>query len=188
MRVVMLQVPERLLAERRRTGADTRDEMWDGVLRMVPLPSSDHQALGAELLLALAPLAKARGLRPFYETGVFGPDPARDYRVPDLLFARPEHVTPRGVEGGCEVVIELLSPGDETYDKLPFYAAVGVREVLVIDPATRRVDLFVLRGGRLHVALPLEDGGVRSEALGVTFTPAPGPKVRLVWDGGAAEV
>src|SRR5262245_9595612 len=102
MRVVMLEAPKELLAERRRMGADKRDEMWEGVLHMVPPASSDHQRLGTELLLALAPVAKQRGLQPFYETGVFRPGHVEsDYRVPDLLFARREQVTHRGVEGAC---------------------------------------------------------------------------------------
>lgn len=185
----MLDAPVALLEERRRTGANKRDEMWEGVLHMVPPPSSEHQAFGTDLLLVIAPLAKARGLRPLYETGVFRPGSSdRDYRVPDLVFARPEQVVARGVEGACELVIELVSPGDETYDKLPFYAEVGVREVLVIDPRARTVELFALRGGKLHAVMPLEGGGVRSDVLQVTFTAIPGPKLSLTWTGGASEV
>lgn len=185
----MLEVPEGLLEERRRTGAAKRDEMWEGVLHMVPPPSSEHQAFGTDLLLAVAPLAKARGLRPFYETGVFRPGSVeRDYRVPDLVFARPEQVVARGVEGACELVVELVSPGDETYEKLPFYAEVGVREVLVIDPAARAVELFALRGGKLHAVMPLDGGGVRSAVLEVTFTAVPGPRLRLTWCQGTTEI
>lgn len=185
----MLEVPQALLEERRRTGANKRDEMWEGVLHMVPPPSSGHQAFGTDLLLAVAPLAKTRGLRPFYETGVFRPGSSdRDYRVPDLVFARPEQVTPRGVEGACELVIELVSPGDETYDKLPFYAEVGVREVLVIDPVSRAVELFALRGGKLHVVMPGQEGAVRSAVLEVTFVAVPGPRLRLTWADGAIDI
>jgi hypothetical protein len=31
-------------------------------------------------------------------------------------------------------------------------------------------------------------GGVRCEALGITFTTGAGPRLRITWDGGAAEV
>ena len=34
-----------VLDDRRRRGADRWDEMWDGVLHMVPPPGSDHQTL-----------------------------------------------------------------------------------------------------------------------------------------------
>lgn len=43
-------------------------------------------------------------------------------------------------------MIEILTPGDETYDKLPFYAAHGVEEVLVVDPPERRLRVLVLAG------------------------------------------
>jgi hypothetical protein len=38
MRVVWLEAPGGLLEERRRLGLDIRDEMWDGVLHVVPPP------------------------------------------------------------------------------------------------------------------------------------------------------
>lgn len=43
--------------------------------------------------------------------------------------------------------MEIVSPGDETWDKLPFYAAHEVDEVLIVDPATHKVDWLALRDG-----------------------------------------
>src|SRR5438128_943754 len=122
MRAIMLEEPEHLLEDRRRRGADLFDEMWDGVLHMVPAPSSGHQGLGTRLVAILLDLAEARGFRVFYETRLYRRDaPADDYRIPDLMVVRPEHVSARGVESGADVVIEILSPGDETYEKVGFY-------------------------------------------------------------------
>ena len=45
----MLDVPESLLDERRRLGLDVFDEVWEGVLHMVPPPSGEHQRLELEL-------------------------------------------------------------------------------------------------------------------------------------------
>ena len=36
------------------------------------------------------------------------------------------------------LVIEIVSPGDDTVEELPFYAAHNVDEVLIIDPANAR--------------------------------------------------
>jgi Uma2 family endonuclease len=36
------------------------------------------------------------------------------------------------------LVLEIISPGDETCAKLPFYAAHEVDEVLIVDPQERR--------------------------------------------------
>jgi Uma2 family endonuclease len=185
----MLDAPQSLLDERRRTGADRFDEVWDGVLHMVPPPSLWHQRFGSRLLEALLPVARSLGLEVIYEAGVFRPGHAeRDYRQPDLLLARPDQMKPRGIEGPCELVIEILSPHDETYEKLPFYAELGVREVWVLDPDTRAIELFVLRGGKLHAALPDDSGGVRSPILGVTLSRDDGPKLRLRWSSGETSI
>ncbi len=61
--------------------------------------------------------------------------------------------------------MEILSPGDESYEKLDFYADVDVQEVLVADPESCRIELFVLRGSRLHAALPDSCGSVTARSL-----------------------
>jgi Uma2 family endonuclease len=37
------------------------------------------------------------------------------------------------------LVVEIVSPGDETWRKLDFYAAHGVDELVIADPDTRRL-------------------------------------------------
>jgi hypothetical protein len=118
-----------------------------------------------------------------YETALYRSD--KDYRIPDLVCVCPPHITLRGIEGGAELAIEILSRGDETYEKIPWYAAFGLRELLVVDPLTCAVEFFVLRGGSLCAALPDELGRVRSAALGVTFAARGGPLLELTWSGGA---
>ena len=46
------------------------------------------------------------------------------------------------------MVVEIRSPGDETMEKLPFYAQLGVPEVWIIDRDTKVPELYVLRAGR----------------------------------------
>ncbi len=83
--------------------------------------------------------------------------------------------------------MEIQSEDDGTYDKIPFYEAVGARELLVVDPETRAIGLYVRRGERLSAAPPDDDGGLRSVAIGVTFATVAGPKVRVAWPGGEGE-
>lgn len=189
MRAVMLEAPESLLEERRRTGADLFDEVWEGVLHMVPPPSVWHQRFGKQLLMVLTPIAEQRGLESNYETGVFRPSPGPlDYRTPDLVFARPEQYSDRGVEGRAELVVEILSRHDETPEKLPFYAAVGVLEVLVVDPVTRAVELHVNRDGGMQALVPDAAGGVASHVLGASFCRVEGPMLRISWAAGLAHI
>ena len=44
------------------------------------------------------------------------------------------------------VVVEVVSPDDETYDKFGFYAAHGVDELIVADPTARTVTCWALDG------------------------------------------
>lgn len=77
----MVNVPDSLLAERRRTGVDLFDEMWEGLLHVVPAPSAAHQRLNAELMMVLGPLAKARGLVPLVEANVIAPTTTTASRI-----------------------------------------------------------------------------------------------------------
>ena len=49
MKGVMSVVPQHILDERRRTGADQWDEMWEGVLHMTPAPNKRHSRLGVQI-------------------------------------------------------------------------------------------------------------------------------------------
>jgi len=44
------------------------------------------------------------------------------------------------------IVVEVVSPDDETFAKFDFYADHHVDELLITDPASRTVQLFVLAG------------------------------------------
>jgi Uma2 family endonuclease len=166
MRAAM--VPESMLEERRRRGHDRHDEVWQGVLHMVPPPSYGHQRIESELLIALAACAKRRGLRVVVEAGLFHPAVAdnSDYRQPDLMIAVPTAISKRGVEGRAHLVIEILSPHDESRAKLPFYAAVGVEEVWLVDQ--RRFAVEVIGSSSLGLSVEvvgttlwISDGGER---------------------------
>ena len=182
MRVLILDAPQSMLDERRALGLDGRDEMWAGVVHMVPPAGGPHQRLSARFFLAVAPLAQARGLEPLMESGLFRS--AEDYRVPDQMYHRPEHASERGAEG-AELVVEIRSPNDETYEKLDFYAAVGVREVIVLHPLHPAVELFRLEDGAMR---PVPPGvPVTSDVLGISVR-CVGKTFQVSWDGGSAEV
>jgi Uma2 family endonuclease len=184
----MLDVPESLLDERRRLGLDVFDEVWEGVLHMVPPPSGEHQRLESELNAIVLAAAKRRGLVASAETGLFAADD--DYRVPDLIASRPEHCSHRGVDTSAELVVELRSPHDETGEKLPWYAARGVAEILVVDPPSRTVELYRTVGGEPVAVRPDPDGGVTVETLGLrvaTVDSVDRPRLRIEGDGVTTE-
>jgi Uma2 family endonuclease len=56
------------------------------------------------------------------------------------------------------LVVEIVSPGDETWEKLPFYAAHHVDEVLIVDPQERSVSWLALERGKYR---PIDRSGRR---------------------------
>ena len=140
--VVLGQRPpelERFLQQRRALGQDLYDEVWRGTYHVPPAAGLAHGRVQAELAVVLRAAAERTGL---VMTGPFnfgGPD---DYRVPDQGWHRV------GASGTwlptAALVVEVVSPGDESYDKLDFYATHLVDEVLVADPQLRQVRLWQL--------------------------------------------
>lgn len=183
-------MPQNVLLERKRKGLDVRDEVWDGVVHVVPAPSHRHQWFAGRLYTTLFPLAAAKGLRLYYEFNVFRPGAGeRDLRIPDMVAVHPRHVSRLAVEGNAELAIEIRSLNNETYKKLGFYAEVGVKELLVIDLAgAPSIKLFALQDGELRPAEPDADGSVRLSSLDVTLAVADGAIVRLTWAAGSADI
>jgi Uma2 family endonuclease len=148
MRTVVLDPPtsgfEALLERRRRSGLDRFDEVWDGVLHMAPAPLGEHADISQQLAVALDGPARAAGLWPTMGEFNLG-DAENDYRVPDGGLHR-ERL--RGAwHHTAALVVEIASPDDESCEKLPFYAAHGVDEVLIVDPRERKIHWLGLRDG-----------------------------------------
>ncbi len=186
MRAVMPEILPQFVDWRKRTGNDKWDEMWEGVLHMPPAPNLFHQELQWELETWLRSFwARPAGNRVFHDANLASPGGwPDDYRVPDLVLLLPESecfdVKRRAyLEGAATAVIEIRSPGDETMEKLPFYARTGVAEVWIIDGDTREPEMFVLRSGRYERQSPSADGWLRSSATGVQLRGESGSRVAL---------
>jgi Uma2 family endonuclease len=134
---------EALLERRRRLGQDLFDEVWEGVLHMNPAPSGRHARIEAQLLAILQGPAAAAGLTVVGQFNL-GED-EHDYRVPDGGLHR--DFTDRVFYPTAALVIEIVSPGDESWGKLDFYAAHWVEELLIVDPQERTVSWMGLEAG-----------------------------------------
>jgi Uma2 family endonuclease len=157
MRTLILDPPtaglDPLLERRRRSGLDRLDEVWEGVLHMVPAPTHEHGDLESQLHTILRPLAHQAGLTMVGQSNLG--ESEHDFRVPDSALHRP------GVSGAwhptAPLVVEIVSPGDESWEKLPFYAAHDVDEVLIVDPQERSVSWLELEDGEYR---PIERSGL----------------------------
>ena len=135
-------VVEAWLEQRRTLGQDGRDEVWKGVHHVAPQESGRNGAVAMDLVVLLREAARAAGLR---AGGSFNLGEKGDFRVPDLGYHRgsPDHL----YFPTAALLVEVLSPDDETYAKFGFYTAHGVDELWVVDPLERTVQMWTLVDG-----------------------------------------
>ena len=120
------------IEHRRANGLDRFDEWWEGVYRIVTGPSPEHGEFVANLAATLLPKVRARQLGLSTPVNV-GLDKF-DAKVPDLgIFRRDTARTSPGFLEAAELVVEVLSPGERSGEKLPFYASRNVKEYLEVD-------------------------------------------------------
>ena len=105
MRTLVLDPPTAglgpLLDNRRRSGLDRLDEVWDGVLHLVPAPSHAHGYLENQLHRILGPLASQAGLEMIGQSNLG--ESEHDFRVARQRSApagRPGHVASDRRPGG----------------------------------------------------------------------------------------
>jgi Uma2 family endonuclease len=146
---------QRLRAQREATDGAKHDEVWDGVYVMSPLPNNEHQILASELWLVFRTLLKEMdGGIAFDGLNVSDREVGwlENFREPDVgVFLKENPAKDCGTHwcGGPDLVVEILSPNDMGREKRPFYAKIGVRELLIVDRDPWALELYRLDGGEL---------------------------------------
>jgi Uma2 family endonuclease len=180
MKMVILDpnTQKKLIRERRSTGGDRFDEVWEGVYVMSPSADNLHQYLAGKLVSIIDQALEASETTKLFP-GVNISDREVDwktnYRCPDVaVFLATNPAQDRGTHwlGGPDFAIEIISPHDRTRRKLPFYAKVGVRELLILDRNPWSLELYrrsegTLRSvGKSNLEQP---AALSSEVLPLTF-------------------
>ena len=172
------RVSDDLIARRKKLGIDKHDEVWDGVYVMSPLASNPHQEIVVTLSAALFEVVHEPGLGKVFPGANVSDrhaDWEHNYRCPDVVVVMAGGAAvDRGThwQGGPDFLVEVRSPGDDTITKLPFYAAIGVREVLVADRDTREPTLYRLARKKLAPVPPAGANGnaaLASEVVPLSF-------------------
>jgi len=183
---------DELLAGRRASGGDRHDEVWEGVYVMSPLANDDHQRLVTRFSAILEVVIGIPGLGDVRAgTNVSDREEgwSQNYRCPDVavrLNGGRARICKTHWVGGPDFAIEIVSPGDRSRDKLAFYAAIGTRELLVIDRDPWALELYGLRGDLLvptGLSRPESSEVIASTVLPLTFRLMPGdltPRIEVV--------
>jgi Uma2 family endonuclease len=167
-------------------------------LCQTPDDGKRYEIIGGELIVAPAPNVSHQDVVSYLHGSIWrylqqlpqplgkiytGPLDVRlsphDIVEPDLLFIRQDRLdildSGSYAMGPPDLVVEVISPSSRKTDpgaKLRLYARSGIPEYWLVDPATRKFQLFVLREGRYEESPP-EDGLLRSEVItGLALDPA----------------
>lgn len=138
---------ESWLERRRALGQDMFDEVWEGEYHVAPGPDGPHGRIDYQLSRLLGPRADAAGL---FGSGPLNLGSAGNYRVPDGAYLRSARTAMYNPTAA--IVVEIVSPGDESRRKFDFYFQAGVEELLIVDPRARSVEWFSRGNGAFEPA------------------------------------
>ncbi len=160
---------------------DRRYEVIDGELFLTPAPTLFHQAVKGRVKHLLDDRIESARLGVVLDAPTDVVLSTHDVLQPDILVvlnARRPILTEKFVAGAPDLVVEVLSPSTESRDresKAKRYAAFGVREMWLVDPATKTIEVLINAGdGFRRDRLYAEADRVRSTILpGLGFPAAP---------------
>ena len=124
----------------------------------MPDPNVDHQRIVGRLTIAFSAaidLPAGGEVFPGLNLSDRTVDWMQNYRCPDVgvfLAGNKAQVFEAHICGPADFLVEIVSPGDKSRDKFDFYAALGVRELLLIDRYPWSLELYRLSGNELVLA------------------------------------
>jgi Uma2 family endonuclease len=141
-----------------RTGMEAFELMPEGtfcqlindVLIMSPAPTTPHARTQRKIFSVLNNYVEQKQLGEVYFTPVDVYLNRKNAFQPDIFYISNERkniVKVRGIEGAPDLVIEILSKGNEKYDlteKKIVYEQSGVGEYWVVNPETKWCEGFIL--------------------------------------------
>ncbi|MBX3071882.1 MAG: Uma2 family endonuclease [Thermomicrobiales bacterium] len=155
-----------------------RREIIEGELHVSPAPVRDHQFLVKRVLGLLVREIDDKGHGEAFPGPVdvrFSPGDQMQPDVIALSNGRPDAYQDHVMHGAPDIVVEILSPSNESYDRVEkrrLYEVNGVAEYWIIDPTSRDMTILRLTNG-VYAETASENGLLRSTAIvDLTIDPA----------------
>lgn len=133
-----------------------RYEIMQGVLMMSPAPEPAHQGIADEIASYLRSqiLYAKRGL--VFTAPLDVVLSSHNTTQPDVIVLLKEHLDrlqKKYIAGAPDLVVEVISPGSKTYDRLVkygVYAKAGVPEYWLVNAREQTIEVFVLEEKEYH--------------------------------------
>ena len=140
-------------------------QIVDGEVSVTPAPSPFHQRSSKRLQRQLEAYFETSGTGEVFDAPIDLILSSHDVTQPDIVVvADPSSITRRGIEAPPLLVVEVLSPSTEKFDrhvKARRFAALGVPHYWVLDPDQRRLECYTNVDG----TFVLSAAGERDELL-----------------------
>lgn len=140
-------------------------QLIGGELVMTPSPTPYHQMVSMKLELKMAGYVLEKGLGIVLDAPVDVYLEETETYQPDIIYISNERLSiieEKRINGAPDLVVEILSPGTGYYDlrtKYKVYEKSGVREYWIVDPHSKSVQVFCLKGGKYALDQEVEQQG-----------------------------
>jgi Uma2 family endonuclease len=134
-----------------------RYEVIEGQLLLTPSPRTYHQKVTGNLFVALLRHVRDNDLGEVLISPCDVVLSPTNVVQPDILYVARDRlaiIEEKYVSAAPDLVVEVLSPGTTDRDRRPkfrLYARFGVRELWIVDPNVRAIEVFGNVGGRFHL-------------------------------------
>lgn len=127
-------------------------QLINDIIIMSPAPLTSHQSLCGDIFAAMHRKLSDSNVGKVFIAPVDVYLNSKNAFQPDIIYISEERrniITERGIMGAPDLVIEILSEGNATYDrgaKKSVYEQSGVKEYWMIHPKSKRCEGFILEG------------------------------------------
>ncbi len=148
---------------------DKRYEVIEGELIELFTPAVIHQRIVKRLFIELTEFVEKRNLGEVFISPIDVVLSDENAFQPDIVFVSKENagiVKEKAIFGSPDLVVEVISPSTlkrDTEDKKRLYAKFGVKELWLIFPGEKAVEVFSLKDGDYEVcSFGYDSGKVKS--------------------------
>jgi Uma2 family endonuclease len=152
MTQTLIRPPKTMLEVWESLPEGTLCQLINNKLIMSPAPQDLHQVILGEIYFETSLFLRKNKLGEIRLSPYDVHLSKQNILQPDLLFIKNENlykIKTRGLFGAPDLIIEILSPSTSQFDfkeKKFIYEEYGVQEYFIVDPNTKMVDSFFLKG------------------------------------------